>query len=88
MRVVLYRMINIIHTGNGIWQAYCTTLSSANYNNLRNVSFSDGGVVYLPAGNYRISPETLWNGAAGNNYALMSIEESQVFTTCTSSTTA
>lgn len=72
-------MINIIHTGNGMWQAYCTTLSSANYNNLRNVSFSDGGVVYLPAGHYKISLETLWNGSAGNNYALMSIEESHVY---------
>lgn len=79
VRVVLYRMINNIYTGNGMWQAYYTTLSSANYNNLRNVSFSDGGVVYLPASHYKISLETLWNGSAGNNYALMSIEESHVY---------
>lgn len=81
-------MINIIHTGNGMWQAYCTTLSSADYAKVRTVSFSDGGVVYLPAGHYRISPETLWTAQQAITMPSCPSKKARFITTCTSSTTA
>ncbi len=67
VRVVLYRLNGSLYGGTA-WQSYWRTLSAKGYDKVREASFSDGGLVQLPAGNYRISLETLWNGATGENY--------------------
>lgn len=69
VRVVLYRLNSSSYWG--VWQSYYKTLSTESYAKLRSVYFSDGGVVNLPAGSYRISLEALWDGATGENFTVV-----------------
>lgn len=68
VRVVLYRLYINSYNPSNSWQSFYSTLASKDYNSLRSVYFSEGGTVYLPAGNYRIALETLWDGATADQY--------------------
>ncbi len=70
VRVAVYKASYSYYTGTR-YSLY-RILAAQDYNDLRTVSFSNGGTVYLPAGSYKICLETLWDGNAGDNYTTIS----------------